>query len=587
MTAARLVPSLLWPSDARLVLPGSKSEANRLLVAAALCGRTMTVHGATPSGDVQALVQGLHILGCPARLVDERTGRVEIAPRTHTAPSRGTIDCGNAGTALRFLVSVAAITPGDWTLTGDAAMQRRPIGPLVAAWRQLGVDASDHHGCPPVHVRCTHVPAGGSVTLAADQSSQFVSSLLLVGACLRDGLDITFAGELASAEYAHLTCRTLQRFGVTAHVHGTGASVRHGFAVTAPVLDVAADWSSAGLWTCLQHLTGSRVQAPELETGSGQADEQLAAALQAMPATGNHRLDVGAMPDQFLNLAIVAAHRDGETRLVGGHNLRVKECDRIAVMARELQKLGVHAHELPDGLVVRGGRPLRAATIDPEDDHRVAMAFALAGLLSPGLSIATPDCVTKSYPDFWRDLDTVVRDRRCVAVVGMRGAGKSTFARSLAAETGSDWIDTDLQFEARHGPIAPFVALHGWPAFRAHEEAITAEMLKPGRILSTGGGAVESASTRHLLRERTLVVWLDGDAALLRERVAASPTARPSLTGASPTEELEAIAARRRPLYADLATVHLPAALPTAQQIAAALAALGAPCRWPGTPGTP
>lgn len=576
------MPTLAWPSDAALELPGSKSEANRLLVAAALSGSTLTLRGATPGGDVRALVHGLQVLGYVVGFADERTGTIEVAPRPAAAPSRGEVDCGNAGTALRFLVSVAAITPGAWTLTGDAAMQRRPIGPLVEAWRRLGVDVRDHEGFPPVHVRCAAVPDGGAVALDASLSSQFVSSLLLVGARLRDGLAITFPGELASAEYASLTCRTLARFGVAASLHPSGAAVHPGFGVPEPELRVAADWSSAGVWACLDHLTTSRIHGRNLERDSGQADERLVAVLQALPNHGDVTIDVGGFPDQFCNLAVVAAYRRGETRFVGGRNLRIKECDRIAVMARELHRLGVDVRELPDGLVVRGGRPLREATIDPEDDHRVAMAFALAGMLSPGMRIADADCVAKSYPGFWSDLDAVVRRRRCVAVVGMRGAGKSTFASAFAARTGSEWIDTDRQFEAQHGPIAPFVERHGWPAFREREAQIVAQEVRPGRIVSTGGGAIEAAGTRQLLRERTLVVWLDGDAALLQARLAAAPADRPSVTGAPLAVELADLLARRAPLYEAVANVRVAAALPTAQQVELARHELGRPCRWPG-----
>lgn len=576
------MPTLAWPSDAELALPGSKSEANRLLVAAALSGSTLTLRGATPGGDVRALVHGLQVLGYPVRFVDERTGTIAVAPRPTTAPARGDVECGNAGTALRFLVSVAAITPGEWTLTGDAAMQRRPIGPLVEAWRRLGVDVRDRDGFPPVHVRGAAVPDGGAVALDASQSSQFLSSLLLVGARLRMGLAIALPGELASAEYARLTCRTLARFGVAASLQPCSASVHPGFAVPPPELRVGADWSSAGVWLCLAHLTTSRIRTPDLQRDSRQADERLVAVLQTMPAHGDLTLDVGGFPDQFCNLAVVAAHRRGETRLVGGRNLRIKECDRIAVMARELRKLGVAVRELPDGLVVHGGGPLQAATIDPEDDHRVAMAFALAGLLSPGIRIADADCVAKSYPGFWSDLEEVVRQRRCVAVVGMRGAGKSTFARAFAERTGSPWIDTDKQFEAQHGPIAPFVARFGWPAFREQEERIVAQEVQPGRIVSTGGGAIEAAATRRLLRERALVVWLDADAALLQARLAASPADRPSVTGAPLAVELADLLARRAPLYEAVANVRIAAALPTAQQVGLALHELGRPCRWPG-----
>ena len=135
---ARAVTPLAWPSDAVLTMPGSKSSANRLLVIAAMAGHPVTVRGVTASDDVLRLVTGLRTLGFAIQH-DVAAGTVQVAPRPEGAPDRGVLDCGNAGTALRFLTSVAALTPGEWTLTGNAAMQRRPIAPLVDAWRQLGV----------------------------------------------------------------------------------------------------------------------------------------------------------------------------------------------------------------------------------------------------------------------------------------------------------------------------------------------------------------------------------------------------------------------------------------------------------------
>lgn len=582
---ARLVPQLRWPSAARIELPGSKSDTNRLLVIAALSGHRVVVDGVSMSDDVGHLLAGLRTLGFECtfdRSTDTGSGSVRLGPRRPEAPASGELFCGNAGTALRFLVSVAAVTPGDWLLSGDAAMQRRPIGALAAAWRQLGVDVEDSGGCPPVRVRGGAGVRGGRVRLDVRASSQFLSSLMLVAPALADGLDIEFDGDLASAEYAQLTAATLRRFGVRAHVGGTQATVRGRHDPAVMRVRTARDWSSAGVWTCLEHLTGSRLELPDLDADAGQPDAGLSALLLGLPRGGDIEVDVRTTPDQFLDVAIVAAARDGTTRLIGGKNLRHKECDRIHVMARELRRLGVEVEELPDGLVIHGADTLSPAVIDPAGDHRVAMAFALAGLLSPGIRIADPDCVTKSYPDFWADLERVVRQRRCIAVVGMRGAGKSTFARAFAAHTDSTLVDLDEHFVAAHGPIAAFVAQNGWSEFRDREAELIAGNLRPGTVVSTGGGAIERAETRRLLREHTTVVWLEAPAELLVARLTQDAGRRPSLTGAPIADEVAEVLMRRAPLFAAAADLRVDAALPTAQQVVEVAAALGAACRWPG-----
>lgn len=578
----REIPPLLWPSDALLQLPGSKSEANRLLVVAALCGQRITLHGVTASDDVRHMVNGLAALGFAASWIDDDRGIVEVGPRDRDAPVRGEIFCGNAGTALRFLVSVAALTPGEWTVTGDDTMRRRPVRPLVDAWRQLGVDMTDTNGCPPVRIRCITPPRGGRVRIDARESSQFVSSLMLVGASLPQGLDLEFPDEPVSRGYVDLTRGLLDRCGVTVRARARGVTIAAGHGAIAKHLDVRGDWSSAGIWVCLNHLTHSRVVWSNHAVRTGQPDEALFFRIKKVPPSGDHTIDVGAFPDQFMNLAIVAAHRTGTTRLVGGTNLRIKESDRIAVMARELAKCGVDAEELPDGLVVRGGKPLRAAVVDPANDHRVAMAFALAGLLSPGISIANPECVTKSYPHFWEDLDAVCARRRCVAVVGMRGAGKSTFARSFAERTRAECRDTDAGFVAEHGPIDAFVAAHDWSTFRALERDLVRANVVAGAVTSLGGGAIETRDVRRALAS-CFVVWLDGDAALLRSRITADPRSRPSVTGAPVLDEIEALLDRRNRLYAEVAHVRIDASLPTDEQVAIALRELRRSCRWPGS----
>jgi 3-phosphoshikimate 1-carboxyvinyltransferase len=568
------VPPLPWPSDAVLALPGSKSDANRLLVAAGARGAPVLLRGVTASDDVCRLVDGLRTLGWDAAF-DAAAATVRLRGRLAAAPTAGAIDCGNAGTALRFLVSLAAITPGDWTLTGDTAMRRRPIGGLVAAWRQLGVAIDDDDGCPPVRVRGGAV-RGGRVDLDASASSQFASSLLLVAPALPAGLDVRWGAELPSAGYVRWTAAVLARLGAVAAVRADGARVAPGYGPAPDEFAVVGDWSSMGAWTCLEQLTGSRVRATNLVADGTQPDEALAALLQQFSGAGERTIDATPLPDQFPNLAVVAACSPGTTRLVGGRNLRHKESDRIAAMARGLAALGADVRELPDGLLVRGGRALRGAVIDPADDHRIAMAFALAGLLVDGVAIANPACVAKSYPSFWDDLHAVVRARRCVAVIGMRGAGKTTFARAFAATTGSAMVDTDDRFEAAHGPIAAFVAAHGWPAFRAEEERHAIAALQPGTVVSLGGGAIESDAVRTALQQRAIVVWLDAPAELIRARLAADGGRRPPLVHAGAREEPEATLARRRPLYAALTKLRLDAGRDVSALVAEARVALRA-----------
>lgn len=575
--AERLVPQLEWPLDAALTLPGSKSAANRLLVLAALAtaaGQTVQVAGATPSDDVQRLVAGLAGFGYRTGLVADDT--IVVGPRDPNPPTTGQLDCGNAGTALRFLTALAALLPGTWTLDGDANLRRRPIGPLVAALRELGADAEATDGCPPVRVRGGTL-RGGRCTLDASASGQFASALLLVGSQLPRGLELQFAGPVASYDYVAWTAALLRERGLCVELGPRHARVQPGTPVGG-TYRVEGDWSAFGVFACLAFLTGSRITGRNLPQPSHQADARLDTLLAQLAGMGPRTLDVTDLPDQFLNLAAVAALRPGATTFTGGANLRHKESDRIAAMAAGLRALGGAAEERPDGLLVHGGQPLHGGRIDPRADHRVAMAFALLGWFVPGVRIADPDCVAKSYPSFWHDLDALLIQRRCIAVVGMRGAGKSTFARAFAAATGTTCVDLDAQFVQRHGPIAPFVAAHGWPAFRDQESELLAAALRPGIVVATGGGAIEREANRRLLAERALVVWLDGDAALLRARLAGD-AARPSLTGAPVGEEVAAVLAQRQPLYTATATVRIPAALPTAEQVALARRCLRAPCQ--------
>ena len=568
--SSREVSVLAFPSEAELVMPGSKSEANRLLAAAALSPYAHELTGLPDALDVHHMVRGLQALGYGVEELDGH--RAKVSARRDPSVNAAEIFCGNAGTAARFLCAVAAVTPGEWTLTGDAYLAKRPMQPLVDALGRLGFEVSSDGGGPPLRVR-GGAPAARHVTVDASVSSQFATALMLIAPALEQGLTVAFEGEVASRRYLDLTCRALRRAGARAEWTASSVHVEPGFAPPEGALAVTGDWSAMGVWTCLNHLSTSRIHGDRLVADSDQADEALEHVLTALDGSGDRVVDVEPLPDQFLNLAAVAALRAGETRLVGATNVRTKECDRVAVMARELRRCGAELEEHADGLTVRGGAPLRGAVVDPEGDHRVAFAFGLLGSFVPGVRIEEPACVRKSYPAFWKDLSKVHVQHRAVALVGMRGAGKTTLARALAARLGSQFVDADARFEELHGAIGAFVRSRGWPAFREAERLVHAACLAPGVVLATGGGCVEDAETRRLLAERAFVVSLEAPADVLAGRIAGS--ARPSLTGAPVDEEVATVLARRRALYEGLAHRRVDATLPLADQ----LEHLDTPCR--------
>lgn len=568
------VPALSVPFDATVHLPGSKSHANRAIVCACLAPGLTRITGATPCDDVAVMVRGLQAMGYQLRWIDQSHGELEIrggVPLCDNA--RATIDCHNAGTALRFLVSVAAVTPGLWTLTGNRHMLTRPIGDLVAALKMLGVDAEAANGCPPVRIRGGGLH-GGSVVLDATVSSQFLTSVLLIAPVLPTGLTLTLSGRLASAGYVELTRRTMRDFGCEVHDDHGSFSVAPQMYRPLTSYRIEADWSAAGAWLALASLSNCTIDMPGLRDDSEQSDRHLPALLQTLQTSGDHEVDATETPDQVMNLAVFAACRSGTTTMRGLQNLRVKECDRLAVITSELRKAGVDIREVTDGIVVRGaGSPLalrrRGAApvlLDPHGDHRMAMAFAILGLVRGGVAISDPGCVVKSYPSFFQDLQSAMSASRTIVIVGMRGVGKSSLGRRLASRLKLRYMDSDHLVEDRlREPLATFIAREGWDAFRRTEADIIRDALRPGIVLSLGGGALTTEATRSFLRGRAIIVWLQADLSQIVARL--KRRARPALTSLPLEDEVRTVLAERTPQYREVATMTVSARVPFGRQV--------------------
>jgi 3-phosphoshikimate 1-carboxyvinyltransferase len=306
-------------------------------------------------------------------------------------------------------------------LTGDERMRERPMDDLLGALGQTGVHAVSvaGTGCPPVLINGRGA-RGGQVLLDCSRSSQYLSSLLMAGPLFPDGLDITLPSPAVSAPYLGLTLDMMGRFAVHADVLSpVRYRVPGGQTYTATEALVEPDLSNAGYFWAAGAVTGTAVTVADVTRNSLQGDIRLLEVFEAMGCRVDEtpdgirvlgqnlaavEVDMADIPDVVPTLAVVAAFARGRTLIRNVAHLRAKECDRIDAVVGQLRKMGVHADQGPDWISVEGGTP-RGASIETFNDHRMAMAFAVAGLRVDGVVIQNPGCVAKSFPGFWETFE--------------------------------------------------------------------------------------------------------------------------------------------------------------------------------------
>ena len=416
--------------DADVKVLGSKSYTNRYIAIASLSGEDTLIENALLSDDTLYFARAIEQFGHVRAQIDEVNEQIHITPTGE--PMRAPKDeiyVGAAGTPLRFLISMAGHAAGTTTVTGTKRMQERPMGSLLDALPALGVDAVAVHanGSPPIRVTGGSF-RGGSTRISGAVSSQFTSSLLINSVLARTDVEITVSDDLISKPYVAMTVAALAEMGVQVEQEGyTRFVVRSGQKFRGGSVVVEPDASGMSYFLGAAAILGGRVTIPAIGAGSRQGDVGLVDVLVRMGCSsevtadsitikGASRLhgvdvDMESMPDVVPTLAVVAAFAEGTTRITNIASLRIKECDRIAAVATELQRMGVDVVEHPDALTITGGTPTGAA-IRTYDDHRMAMSFAIAGLRTAGVTIEDPGCVAKSFPTFWQTLDTLFPDRR-------------------------------------------------------------------------------------------------------------------------------------------------------------------------------
>ena len=386
----------------RFAVPGSKSETQRALVLASLCPAESTIEHPLDCADSQALRQGLRALGAS---VQEQPDRWLVGGGPLHAPERP-IDCRDGGTTARFLGPLCLLFDGPMVLDGSARLRERPIDEMARALEPLGVEARylAAAGRLPLSLRRSVSLAANRTAVAGARSSQFASGLLLVAPLLPHGLGLELEGELVSRPYLALTAHMMRQFGAELRASGGGWQVEpKPYRPTR--VRVGGDWSSAAFLLVGGLITGHAIELEGMDPTSAQADRAIVPLLAELRQPGPHVFDLSDCPDLLPPMAAAAACADGAIELRGLRHARLKESDRPAVLARALGRAGIGVTEREDGLRIESGGRLRPARLDPLGDHRMAMAFGLLSLREPGIESLDPGCVTKSYPQFWAELE--------------------------------------------------------------------------------------------------------------------------------------------------------------------------------------
>ena len=512
----------LTHASGTVVLPGSKSISNRVLLLAALCSGTTTVHDLLDSDDTQVMLTALQQLGC--KLTQTATTVEMVGLGGQRRPPTAKLFMGNAGTAMRPLTAALALMGGEFELSGVPRMHERPIGDLVDALRQLGCNISylGQDGYPPLRIQSIQGGAGlkldTPIQVRGDVSSQFLTALLLaLPLVATQDIVIEVQGELISKPYIEITLNLLARFGIRVQRQDWKKfTIPAGSRYQSPGhIHVEADASSASYFIALgaistpstvkngtQHDKLDQTGHPGIRIEGVGADSiqgdirftEAAAAMGAHISSGPNflhvsrgawplkavDLDCNHIPDAAMTLAVMALYADGTTTLRNIASWRIKETDRIAAMAAELRKLGAHVVEGADFISITPPAKLvdwSTAPIHTYDDHRVAMCFSLAAFNPAGLPvrILDPKCVAKTFPDYFEALFSVAQTTLVsipvITVDGPSASGKGSLASSLALQLGYHYLDSGALYR-----LTAFAALQSGLSLEAKDEAAIAAL---------------------------------------------------------------------------------------------------------------
>ena len=407
-------------------VPGSKSLSNRALLLAALAEGETELTNLLDSEDIEHMLNALTKLGINYRLSEDKTqcvvqgngGAFNVAE-----PLK--LFLGNAGTAMRPLCAALAASNVDTVLTGEPRMEERPIGDLVDALREADAEVTylKNEGFPPLQIKGKTLN-GGEMSVDGSVSSQFLTALLMAAPLFSGDVTIRIKGELVSKPYIDITLDTMAKFGVTVENDNYQTFTVSGDAkyIAPGKFMVEGDASSASYFLAAGAIKGGTVRVTGIGQNSIQGDIRFADVLEAMGATvvwhdeyievtgaplKGVNMDMNHIPDAAMTIATTALFAEGPTTMTNIYNWRVKETDRLAAMATELQKLGAKVEEGHDYIKVWPTDSLKHAEIDTYNDHRIAMCFSLVALSDTPVTINDPGCTRKTFPDYFTRFKTL------------------------------------------------------------------------------------------------------------------------------------------------------------------------------------
>ncbi len=416
------------PLSAKIRPPGAKSISLRALLCAALAEGESLLVGASQCDDTQAMMDALCKLGIEITSDPDAAGLRIVGCGGRLPRSSAVLYAADSGATARFLTALLTLGQGTYRLDGSQQLRNRPLAELIYALRSLGGNIVSEQGndCLPIIVHGTGL-RGGRTVIACNRSSQFLSALLMAAPYATSEVKLIATGEIVSRPYIDLTLAVMRAFGVQPQIAEPHCYlIQPQLHYTGCRYVVEADASAAGYFFAAAAITGGKVTVEGLSRKSLQGELAFCKLLQRMgcqveyaaeqiTVTGGPLQGIDAdlrdISDIGPTLAAVALFAAGRTTLRGIAHARYKECDRIGHLAAELRKLGAEVEERVDGLQITP-RPLHGAIINPHGDHRLAMSLALAGLVVKGVVIDDAQCVAKSYPRFFDDLQSLVNQSK-------------------------------------------------------------------------------------------------------------------------------------------------------------------------------
>ena len=398
------------PLSGAVTPPPSKSQAHRLLIAAALSGGRSVISGLADSQDIQATRRCLSALG--AWIEDLSPGTVRVHGLGNAIVEAGpapVLDCGESGSTLRFLIPLALLVGGSAQFTGHGRLMERPLKPYEDLFREKGIAWELKDGILTVDGGKgyeDYALSPGEYRLPGNVSSQFFTGLLFVLPLLEGDSTLVPTTPLESRGYLEMTQQAMEQAGVVSRWQGNTLFIPGNQRYQPFEATVEADWSQAGFWYAALAL-GSQVELEGLNAFSAQGDMAVVPHYLRLTRPGDVDIDVSGIPDLLPPLAVMAAVRSGTTRFLNAGRLRMKESDRLSTTSAMLRALGGECREGPDSLTVTGGS-LTGGTVDGANDHRIVMAAAIAATACTApVTILGAEAVAKSYPDFWEVYETL------------------------------------------------------------------------------------------------------------------------------------------------------------------------------------